>query len=82
MEEHAGRYTTNQDNDISKHISNDPTPREVLDYSLGTFKHFTNIHGDVGIIEHLRVFYNDSNCVQLLCRPGFFTSGKSRPPFF
>lgn len=28
------------------------------------------------------VFYNYSNCVQLQCYPGFFTSGKSHPTLF
>lgn len=37
MEEHAGRYTTNQDDNMFKHISNNSTPWKVLDYSLRTF---------------------------------------------
>lgn len=32
------------------------------------------------IIQQLLVFDNYSNCVKLLCRPGFFTSGKLHPP--
>lgn len=46
----------------------------MLDYSLRTFKEFPNIHGVIGIIKHLLVFYNYSNCVQLFGHPGFFTS--------
>lgn len=33
MEEHARRYTKNQDNITPKHISNNSSPWEVLDYS-------------------------------------------------
>lgn len=52
MEEHAGRYTTNQDDTMFKHISNNSTPWKVLDYSLRTFN-FPNIHGEVGINKRL-----------------------------
>lgn len=64
MEEHARRYTTNQDNTVAIHISNH---WKVLDYSLSNIS---------------LVFYNHSNCVQLLCYQGFFTSGKKSPSYF
>lgn len=68
MEEHARRYTTNQDNFRPKHISNN---WKMIDYSL---KH--------GITKRSLVFHNYFNCVQLLCYQGFFTSGKTLPLFF
>lgn len=34
----------------------------MLDYSLRTFKQIPNLHGVVGIIKHLLVFDNYSNC--------------------
>lgn len=55
------------------------TPWKALDYSLSN-KHSPNTDGQVKVIKHLLLFYGYSNCVQLLCYQGFFTSGRSHPP--
>lgn len=55
------------------------TPWKVLDYSFSN-KPSPNTDEQVRIIKHPLLFYGYSNCVQLLCYQGFFTSGRSHPP--